>query len=90
MSPQKLFQPIIIGDITLDHRVVLSPLTRFRNTREHVPTDLSVEYYSQRASTPGTLLISEAIVIAARAGGHENVPHLETDEQIRGWKKVGQ
>ncbi len=89
MSPQsKLFQSIAVGDITLKHRVVLAPLTRFRNTIRHVPTDLSVEYYSQRASTPGTLLITEATAIAAKAGGYDNIPHLETDEQIAGWKKV--
>lgn len=63
-------------------------MTRFRNTSQHVPTDLSVEYYSQRGSTPGTLLISEATAIAAKAGGYENIPHLETPDQIAGWKKV--
>ncbi|KAJ3486693.1 hypothetical protein NLI96_g4051 [Meripilus lineatus] len=85
---QKLFQPITIGDIALKHRVVLSPMTRFRNTSQHVPTDLSVEYYSQRGSVPGTLLISEATAIAAKAGGYENIPHLETPVQIAGWNKA--
>ncbi|KAJ3486698.1 hypothetical protein NLI96_g4054 [Meripilus lineatus] len=87
-SLSKLFTPIKVGDLALKHRVVLAPLTRYRNTLEHVPTDLSVEYYSQRASTPGTLLITEATAVAARAGGYENIPHLETAEQIAGWKKV--
>lgn len=87
-SASKLFSPIKVGDITLKHRVVLAPLTRYRNTLEHVPTDLSVEYYSQRASTPGTLLITEATAVAARAGGYKNIPHLETAEQVEGWKKV--
>ncbi|KAJ3486697.1 hypothetical protein NLI96_g4055 [Meripilus lineatus] len=89
MSPSsKLFQPIQVGDIHLKHRVVLAPLTRFRNTPNHVPTDLSVEYYSQRASTPGTLLITEATVVGEKAGGFDHVPHLETEEQIVAWRKV--
>lgn len=87
-SHPKLFQPTQIGDITLKHRVVLAPLTRYRNNVEHVPTDLSVEYYTQRGSTPGTLLITEATAVAAKAGGYGNIPHLETPEQIAGWKKV--
>lgn len=87
-SSSKLFKPIKVGDLTLKHRVVLAPLTRYRNTIEHVPTDLSVEYYSQRGSTPGTLLVTEATAVAAKAGGYENIPHLETDEQLAGWKKV--
>ena len=87
-STSKLFSPIKVGDITLKHRVVLAPLTRYRNTIEHVPTDLSVEYYSQRGSTPGTLLITEATPVATKAGGYDNIPHLETAEQIAGWKRV--
>lgn len=47
----------------------MAPLTRHRATAEHVPGPLAVEYYSQRASMPGTLLITEATTIAARAGG---------------------
>ncbi len=87
-SLPKLFQPTTVGNIDLKHRVVLAPLTRYRNTNGHVPTDLSVEYYSQRASTPGTLLITEGTAIAAKAGGYEYIPHLETEEQVTAWKKV--
>jgi N-ethylmaleimide reductase len=52
-----LFTPLRIGRILLNHRVIMSPLTRGRSPAV-IPTDLSVEYYSQRA-TPGGLLISE-------------------------------
>ena len=87
-SLPKLFRPIKIGDITLKHRVVLAPVTRVRNTVENVPTDLSVEYYTQRGSTPGTLLITEATAIAGKASGDDHVPHLETAAQLAGWKKA--
>jgi NADPH2 dehydrogenase len=46
------------------------------------------EYYAQRANTPGTLLISEGVFIAARAGGYANVPGIWSDDQIAEWKKV--
>lgn len=89
MSSLKLFQPIQVGDITLGHRVVLAPLTRFRANDAHVHAgDLPREYYEQRASTPGTLLISEATFIAPQAGGYPNVPGIWNDDQIAGWKKV--
>ena len=55
----KLFTPVQIGDLHLDHRVVLPPLTRMRAAEGAVPSDLMVEYYSQRASADG-LLIAEA------------------------------
>jgi NADPH2 dehydrogenase len=46
-----------------------------------------VDYYAQRASTPGGLLITEATFIAPRAGGYDNVPGI-WDECVEDWKKV--
>lgn len=66
----------------------MAPLTRYRADKEHVHGPLAVDYYSQRASTPGTLLITEATFIAPRAGGMDNVPGIWSDEQIAAWKKV--
>lgn len=85
----KLFQPITLGDIKLNHRVVLAPLTRCRAGDNGVPLPNVAEYYSQRASVPGTLLIAEGTLISAKAGGFPNVPGIFSDEQIAGWKKVG-
>ncbi|KAJ7690838.1 hypothetical protein B0H17DRAFT_1064025 [Mycena rosella] len=73
MSPQ-LFQPFKIGTTTLKHRVVLAPLTRYKAEINHVPyLPLVSDYYSQRASRPGTLLITEATFITARVGGEAHV-----------------
>ncbi|KAK0463295.1 hypothetical protein IW261DRAFT_158426 [Armillaria novae-zelandiae] len=90
MADSKLFQPIKIGDITLNHRIVLAPLTRYKSTEKgHVPyTSVMKDYYSQRGSEPGTLLITEATFIAQRAGGYKNVPGLWTQEQLDAWKEV--
>ncbi|KAF8890996.1 hypothetical protein BD779DRAFT_1671122 [Infundibulicybe gibba] len=46
------------------------------------------EYYTQRASTPGSLLITEATLIAAQAGGYVNVPGIWSQPQIDAWKQV--
>ncbi|KAL1690560.1 hypothetical protein GGG16DRAFT_55350 [Schizophyllum commune] len=89
MSTPKLFQPAQVGDLTLAHRVVLAPLTRFRHTDlSHVALPNVKEYYAQRGSTPGTLLISEATFIAPQAGGYKNAPGIWSDEQIKAWKEV--
>ncbi|KAF8890991.1 FMN-linked oxidoreductase [Infundibulicybe gibba] len=90
MSQQKLFQPIQVGCLTLQHRVVLAPLTRFKSGyMDHVPTvPLMKEYYTQRATTPGTLLISEATIIAAQAGGYANIPGIWSQPQIDAWKQL--
>ena len=66
----------------------MAPLTRFRANDAHVHTSLAVEYYSQRASVPGTLLITEATFISPRASGYANVPGIYNKDQIEGWKNV--
>lgn len=66
----------------------MAPLTRFRADHEHVHGDLAVEYYSQRASVPGTLIVTEATLISPRASGYPNVPGIYNPAQIEAWKRV--
>uniref|UniRef100_A0A0W0F3U6 NADH:flavin oxidoreductase/NADH oxidase N-terminal domain-containing protein n=1 Tax=Moniliophthora roreri TaxID=221103 RepID=A0A0W0F3U6_MONRR len=87
-AKSKLFQPIKVGDMQLKHRAVLAPLTRFRADDKHVPLPIVKEYYTQRASQPGTLLITEATFIHPKAGGYANVPGIWSDAQIEAWKEV--
>ncbi|KAK3067596.1 hypothetical protein LTR53_015452 [Teratosphaeriaceae sp. CCFEE 6253] len=55
---------------------------------EHVPGQYMKEYYQQRASVPGTLLVTEATFIAPEAGGYNNVPGIWNDEQVEAWIPV--
>ncbi|CEN61325.1 Putative NADH:flavin oxidoreductase/NADH oxidase family protein (AFU_orthologue; AFUA_2G04060) [Aspergillus calidoustus] len=89
MSESTLFTPLKVGNLQLAHRITLPPMTRYRVTPEnHIPLDMVTEYYAQRASVPGTLLITEAILISQRTGVYKNVPGLWTPEQIAQWRKV--
>ncbi|KAK8024661.1 hypothetical protein PG990_002484 [Apiospora arundinis] len=87
-AESKLFQPLKVGNNSLQHRLAMAPLTRFRADGEHVPLPMVKEYYEQRASVPGTLLITEATFISPQAGGYPNVPGIYTPEQIRAWREV--
>ncbi|KAI9488501.1 hypothetical protein BDB00DRAFT_847922 [Zychaea mexicana] len=84
-----LFEPIKVGAVQLQHRVVLAPMTRLRNDENNVPTELVVEYYRQRAN-PGGLLITEGGKISDKAGGFPHVPGFYTEQQIEAWRKVTQ
>lgn len=84
----RLFKPLTIGKIQLKHRMGLCPLTRYRASDEHVPTDMMVNYYAQRASVPGTLLVSEGTFISPEDGGNNNVPGIYNQDQINAWRKV--
>ena len=84
----RLFQPLQIGQHKLSNRMVMAPLTRFRANDDHVQLPMVKQYYTQRACVPGTLLITEATFISARAGGYPNIPGVYTEEQIKAWKEI--
>ncbi|KAL4938713.1 hypothetical protein BDV06DRAFT_231564 [Aspergillus oleicola] len=85
----RLFHPLKIGPITLDHRIAMAPLTRCRATADRVPTPLMKEYYSQRASITGTLLITEGTLVSpAASGGFPCAPGIWRDDQIATWKEI--
>ena len=87
MSPT-LFDPVRVGPTRLSHRVVMAPLTRYRANDANVHTSLAVDYYTQRASVSGTLLITEATFISPRASGYANAPGIYSKDQIAAWSKV--
>jgi NADPH2 dehydrogenase len=87
-SSSRLFKPLRIGNFEISNRIVLAPLTRFRADDSHVPLPFVADYYSQRASYSGTLLVTEATLIAPQAGGNGNVPGIYNAAQIQAWKKV--
>ena len=87
-TPQALFSPILLGPLSLKHRVVMAPLTRSRSTHPgDIPNDLMAEYYGQRASDGG-LIITEATSISPSARGWFGAPGLYSSQQVEGWKKV--
>lgn len=55
----KLFSPLRLGEMNLEHRVIMSPMTRLR-CLGGFPTPVVTEYYTQRA-TKGGLLITEGM-----------------------------
>ena len=83
-----LFDPLTLGDLQSPNRVLMAPLTRGRATREHVPTELMIDYYTQRASAG--LIITEATGITQEGLGWPYAPGIWNDEQVEAWKPVTQ
>jgi N-ethylmaleimide reductase len=82
-----LFTSIQMGSLRLPNRIVMAPLTRMRaGSVDHVPTQLQVDYYAQRASAG--LIIAEATAISPDGFGWADTPGLWSAEQVRGWARV--
>lgn len=81
----KLFESFSLGEITLQNRVVMAPMTRSR-ALGNIPTDLMAEYYGQRVSNG--LIITEGTSPSPNGLGYPRIPGIFSAEQIAGWKKV--
>ena len=82
----KLFTPYTLGSLKLKNRMVMAAMTRSRADSDGIVSDLTAEYYAQRASAG--LILSEAVNISADALGSPLTPGLFTAAQIAAWKKV--
>lgn len=81
-----LFDPLVLGDLTLPNRIVMAPLTRSRAGAARLPNDLMAEYYAQRADVG--LILSEATSVTPMGVGYADTPGIWSDEQVEGWKKT--
>ncbi|KAJ5357003.1 hypothetical protein N7517_011612 [Penicillium concentricum] len=87
-SSSKLFAPLTIGTCQLQHRLVMAPTTRYRADSSAVPLPFVKDYYAQRASSPGTLLITEATDISPQAMGEPHIPGIWSQKQRQAWAEV--
>jgi N-ethylmaleimide reductase len=84
---QPLLDPYMMGDLPLRNRVVMAPLTRTRAANPgHVPTELMLEYYQQRASAG--LIISEGVWVSENGQGWHGAPGIYNAEQGLAWKSI--
>lgn len=65
----KLFNPVAVGDVELNNRIVMAPMTRSRAAQPNdVPTELNALYYGQRASAG--LIITEGTQVSDVGKGY--------------------
>jgi N-ethylmaleimide reductase len=86
MKELSLFEPTRLGPLSLRNRLVMSPMTRNRNTAANVPTALMAEYYGQRAAAG--LIVTEGTSPSPNGVGYPRIPGLWSQEQVEAWKPV--
>ena len=80
------FDPLRVGQIELDNRIIMAPMTRSRASDDGVQPDYSAEYYRQRASAG--LIITEATNVSPMAKGYVRTPGIYTPQQIESWRAI--
>ncbi|RKS71065.1 N-ethylmaleimide reductase [Actinomadura pelletieri DSM 43383] len=83
---QELFGPLSVGKLELPNRLVMAPMTRSRAGEDGTVTELTAEYYRQRASAG--LIITEGTQPSVRGQGYISTPGLHSDEQVKAWRGV--
>ncbi|MBV9211659.1 MAG: alkene reductase [Acidobacteria bacterium] len=81
-----LFDPLRVGNIELNNRIIMAPMTRSRADDEGVQPSFVAEYYGQRASAG--LIITEATNISPMAKGYIRTPGIYTEAQVQSWRPV--
>ncbi|MEV0524431.1 alkene reductase [Streptomyces sp. NPDC050439] len=80
------FDSLDLAGTPLANRIALAPMTRSRAGEGGTATELTAEYYAQRASAG--LIITEGIQPSPVGQGYPDTPGLHSDEQVESWRKV--
>ncbi|MFH2067166.1 MAG: alkene reductase [Pseudomonadota bacterium] len=80
-----LYSKTVLGNQTLQNRLVMSPMTRSRATG-NIPNTLMMEYYAQRG-TAG-LMITEGASPSPNGLGYPRIPGIFSQDQVKGWKAI--
>lgn len=80
-----LFSRTSLGQLELQNRLVMSPMTRNRAIG-NVPNELMAEYYAQRA-TAG-LIVTEGTSPSSNGLGYPRIPGIFSAAQVEGWRRI--
>lgn len=82
----ELLKPLKVGDLQLNNRIIMAPLTRCRCDADGIPSAIMIDYYRQRA-TAG-MIIAEATAVSPMSIGYPNTPGIWSSAQVQAWKKI--
>jgi 2,4-dienoyl-CoA reductase-like NADH-dependent reductase (Old Yellow Enzyme family) len=83
-----LFQPLKVGGVKLENRIVMSPMTRTM-APSGIPGERNAAYYRKRAAGGAGLIITEGTWVPHDAAANEvDVPRMYGPEALAGWKMV--
>jgi 2,4-dienoyl-CoA reductase-like NADH-dependent reductase (Old Yellow Enzyme family) len=87
-NSDKLFESFSLGNLSLQNRTVMAPMTRTFSP-DYIPNKEVAQYYRRRAEGNVGLIITEGTFISHKAAnGYERVPAIYGEKALAGWKHV--
>jgi hypothetical protein len=80
-----LFSNTTLGSLTLQNRLVMSPMTRSRAIG-NLPNELMAQYYGQRSSVG--LIVAEGTSPSPNGLGYARIPGVFSAAQVQGWTRI--
>ena len=85
-STESLFKPFNLGNLALNNRIVMAPMTRSFSPG-NVPNSKVVDYYRRRAEGGVGLIVTEGTFINHKAAiAYPNVPAIYGEKALAGWR----
>ena len=81
-----IWSPVQVGRMRLPHRMAMAPMTRGRALPDGTPSEISADYYAQRASVG--LLVTEGTQPSEDGQGYLRTPGIHTAAHVEGWRRV--
>lgn len=85
MNTNKLFSTYKLGNILLNNRIVMAPMTRSRAVN-NLPNDLMALYYKQRSGAG--LIITEGTSPSPNGLGYTSIPGIFSQDQVKSWSVI--
>ncbi|MEH7388797.1 NADH:flavin oxidoreductase [Bacillus sp. JJ1503] len=88
-NTKTLFETVTLGNITVDNRVGVAPMTRISATSEGLVTDEMISYYTSFARGGFGFIITEGIYTDEKySPGYLYQPGIVNEKQTEAWKKL--
>ena len=85
---KKIFEPIRIGSMTLENRLVVPAMASNYSNVEGTATEQLIAYHEAKAKGKWGLIITEDYRISPEAGASAALPGLWDDSQIEGHREL--
>lgn len=85
---EKLFEPMRIGSLEIQNRMIVPPMVTNFCTKDGLATERFIKYHEARARGGWGLITIEQAAVSKAGKGHPNQPGLWSEEQVESLRRL--